>query len=91
MYICTLNFLQKLTSLQFRSSKSDDEVVELVGLLQITAVADEVKTTLSIVSVWAHASNTLCAALTSISAIFSCSHFECMIHDHVVKNLILGS
>lgn len=37
----------------------------------MTAVADDVKTTLSMVWVWAHASITLCAALTSTSAMYS--------------------
>ncbi|KAJ0835524.1 hypothetical protein HanRHA438_Chr16g0756281 [Helianthus annuus] len=67
----TLNFLQKLTLLQFLSSTSCDEGVESLGSRQSTAVADDVKTTLSIVSVCAHASSTLCAARTSISAMDS--------------------
>lgn len=68
-YFITLNVLQKLGSLHPLSSTS---VTGSWFSDQTTAVTDEVKTTLSMVSTWAHASSTLCAALTSISTMSSC-------------------
>lgn len=41
--------------------------------VQMTAVIEDAKTTFSMVSVWAQASKTLWAALTSTSAMNSCS------------------
>lgn len=70
--MCTLYLRQKLTSLQCVSSKLD--AVDFRSSLQTTAVTEDVKTTLSIVSVCAQASSTLCAALTSSSTINSCTN-----------------
>lgn len=68
----TLNFRQNSGSLQLRSSTS---VSKSRFSFHTTAVTDDVKTTLSIVSVWAQASNTLSAALTSISAVNSWKNY----------------
>jgi hypothetical protein len=85
----TLYFLQRFMSLQCLSSKSDDIVLR--PSLQITAVTEDVKTTFSMVSVCAHASNTLWAALISTSAMNSCTKHAAIfindVHDAQLPNV----